>query len=184
MEKRLRFSSRAKFREWLQHNCLQAESIWIEFYKDGRKGISYQESLEEALCYGWIDSQLRRVDEAIYVRKFSKRRKNSRWSQNNKQLLARLLKAGVVTEFGIKAMEEAKRNGMWRKKDEREELVNIEGLRKLLKSKPEDLREFDGLSESLKRLYSMVYYSAKTEETRNKRLGLIIEYMKTKKRFM
>ena len=65
MDKRLRFLSRDEFRKWLKDNCQQNESIRIEYYKDGRKGISYQESLEEALCFGWIDSLIKKIDEAV-----------------------------------------------------------------------------------------------------------------------
>ncbi len=184
MEKRVRFLNRSAFRKWLKNNFQQKESIWIEFYKDGRKGISYQESLEEALCFGWIDSLIKKVDEAVYLRKFSKRRKESKWSENNKKLVGRLLEDGVVGQAGIDAIEEAKRNGMWNRKDEREEYVDIDGLRKLLKARLKDMKEFDNLSESLKRHYSMVYFSAKTKETRNRRLDIVIQYMKTKKRFM
>ncbi|MFZ1081981.1 MAG: hypothetical protein WAO19_08645 [Candidatus Kryptoniota bacterium] len=90
----------------------------------------------------------------------------------------------VVTRFGIESIEEAKRNGTWNRKDERENFIDIEGLRKLLKERMEDIGEFDNLSEPLRRHYSIVYYSAKTQDTRNKRLGIIIKYMKTKKRFM
>ena len=123
------------------------------------------------------------VQSTVYVRKFSKRKKNSKWSETNKKLVGRLMEKGLVSPFGIESIEEAKRNGMWNRKDEREDFVDIEGLRKLLKERMEDIREFDNLSESLRRHYSMVYYSAKTEETRNKRLDIIIKYMKTKKRF-
>ncbi len=184
MEKRLRFLSRSEFRKWLKNNCRQDESIWIEYYKDGRKGISYQESLEEALCFGWIDSLIKRIDEKVYVRKFSKRKSNSKWSETNKKLVEKLRAKGIVTSFGIKPIEEAKRNGIWDRRDEREDFINIEGLRKLLKEKTGNLTEFDALSESLKKHYSMVYYSAKTADTRNKRLDIIVNYMKTKKRFM
>ncbi len=73
---------------------------------------------------------------------------------------------------------------MWNRKDDREDLIDVDGLRKLLKVRTGDAREFDSLSESLRRHYLMVYYSAKTEETRNKRLDMMIRYMKTRKRFM
>lgn len=184
MERRLRFSGRAECRKWLEDNYRQDEPVWIEYYKDGRKGISYQESLEEALCFGWIDSLIRKIDEAVYVRKFSKRKKNSRWSENNKKLVLKLVKKGVVAQPGMDSIEEAKRNEMWKRKDEREDLADIEGLRKILKKKMSHIKEFDGLSESLRKHYSIVYYSAKTEKTRMKRFDIIIEYMKTKRRFM
>lgn len=184
MEKRLRFLNRDDFRKWLEDNCGQTESIWIEYFKDGRQGISYRESLEEALCFGWIDSLIKKIDEKVYVRKFSKRKRESKWSETNKKLATQLMKKGVMTRSGIEAVEEAKGYGMWEKRDEREDFVNIGGLRKLLKERVADIGQFDSLSESLKRHYSMVYYSARTEATRSKRLGIIIEYMKTKKRFM
>ena len=182
--KQLKFKSRPEYRKWLANNCLTHESIWMEFYKDGTKGITYNDALEESLCFGWIDSLIKKIDERVYVRKFSKRKSNSNWSALNRKKVGELIDKGLMTEFGMKAIEDAKSNGQWEKRDEREEMADVNGLRQVIRSRTGRVGEYDKLSDSLKRHYSVVYFSAKREDTRNKRLKLIIEYMKTKKRFM
>ncbi len=181
---RFSFTNRKEFRKYLFANHSQTEPIWIEYYKDGRPGISYKETLDEALCFGWIDSTIKRIDEKIYVRKFLKRHKNSKWSFRNKGHVQRLIANGLMTEFGMKAIDEARTNGQWDKTDEREDYININGLRALLIKKIKNSGDFDKLSESLKEHYSLYYFVAKKEETRSKRLEMIIEYMKTKRRFI
>jgi len=181
---RYSFKNKQEFLDWLQMNCLSSDPIWIEFYKDGTAGISYSDALDVALSFGWIDSLIKKIDERVYVRKFSKRNPDSRWSESNKKRVERLIKSREITEQGFAAIEEAKKNGRWSKGDEREEIIDVEGLREILKDRLENINEFDNLSSSLKRHYSLVYFAAKKEETREKRLKMIIEYMKTKKRFM
>jgi len=184
MSKTFNFTTKEDFHRWLEKNSLKCSSIWIEFYKDGTNGISYNDALDEALTFGWIDSLIKKVDERIYLRKFSRRNLKSKWSEVNKRKAEELIRTGKMTQIGFETVEEAKRNGEWNKKDEREDLIDVNGLRELIKQCAIDINEFDKLSQSLKEHYSMVYYSAKKEETRSKRLNLIIEYMKTKKRFM
>ncbi len=116
MEPRLSFKVRTEYREWLIKNSNKIEIIWIEFYKDGTKGISYDEALEESLCFGWIDSLINKVDERIYIRKYSIRKKNSKWSDRNKELADELIKRGLMTEYGLKSIAEAKKNGQWNEK--------------------------------------------------------------------
>lgn len=178
------FNNKSEFRRWLELNCLQESPIWIAFYKDGRVSLTYPEAVEVALCFGWIDSKLKKVDEVIYIQQFTKRRKNSKWSEKNKALVARLIDEGLMTELGFAAIIEAKENGEWERKDERIDFVNVQGLREMLIAEKADIQCFDNLSESLKTHYSMVYYSAKTEATRKKRIAIVIEYMKTRKRFL
>ena len=181
---RYSFANRTEFQVWLETNHSQIEPIWIEYYKDGRPGISYKDTLDVALCFGWIDSTIKRIDEKIYVRKLLKRHKNSKWSKINKEHVQRLIAEGLMTEFGFKAIDEAKTNGQWHKKDEREDYIDVNGLRKVLIKEIKDPGDFDKLNDSLKEHYSLYYFVAKREETRNKRLEMIIEYMKTKRRFI
>lgn len=178
------FETRQEYRKWLGNNCLTSEPVWIEFFKDGTRGITYNEALEESLCFGWIDSLIKKIDARVYVRKFSKRRPVSRWSAVNRKKVKDLITRGLMTRFGLNAVEEAKRNGSWDKVDERDAVADINGFRKILKDRTGNAKEYDSLSESLKKHYSLVYFSAKKKETRNRRLEMIIEYMKTKKKFM
>jgi len=184
MTERIHFTDRTDFRRWLAENHDWNEPVWVIFYKDKRRGITYQEALEEALAFGWIDSLIKNIDEQSYARRFSRRKPKSKWSQTNKKIVEKLLQKGLMTEHGLKAIDAARENGQWEKEDERMSFIDIEGLRKILQEENEDVAYFDGLSKSLKEHYSMVYYAAKTEATRKKRLKIVKEYMKTKKRFM
>jgi len=179
---RLYFISRQAFHEWLGLNQCEETPVWIEFYKDGTEGISYNEALEEALCFGWIDSLIKKVDERVYLRKFCKRRPGSKWSAVNKAKVQELTTRGLMMPAGLAAVHTAHQTGAWDRPDERETLTDVDGLRLALGAA--DLAIFDTLSESLRKHYALVWGAAKTEPTRVKRLALIREYMKSKKRVM
>ena len=184
LNNQLSFRSQSNFHEWLLANYIQVEPIYIEFYKDGTKGISYQEALEEALCFGWIDSLIKRVDERIYVRKFQKRLKKSKWSEVNKRLVNRLTEEGKMQKPGLQAVSVARENGEWERGDTRPEFTDVEGFRQVLISKIGNSEAFDKLSLPLQEHYSLVYFSARKAETRAERLRKIIEFMKIHKRFL
>jgi uncharacterized protein YdeI (YjbR/CyaY-like superfamily) len=183
-EIRLSFKDRSSFRKWLKKNRNCGHSVWIEYYKDGRPGISYQESLEEALCFGWIDSTIKRVDDAIYLRKFVKRRADSVWSVRNRQIVSKLIKFGLMTEWGRQAIEAAKKNGQWTR-SEREETTpaDIEGFRKKITNKTM-LAKFDKLGPKRKELLAGYYFDAKKEDTRKARLLRIFDLMNGKRQLL
>ena len=108
----MKFASRKEFREWLYEHCLSNEGIWLLFGKaGGPKTIKAGEALEEALCFGWIDGQMEKIDDKTYKKYFSLRRENSKWSEKNKALVKRLDEQGLMTDFGRKKIDEAKKNG-------------------------------------------------------------------------
>lgn len=110
----LEFANRDEFRKWLSYNCLSNEGVWILFRKSGEpKTIKANEALEEALCFGWIDGQMQRLDDKTYKKYFSMRRQKSKWSEKNKALAESLEERGLMTEYGRNKMEEAKNNGQW-----------------------------------------------------------------------
>ena len=89
----LKFSNREGFRNWLSDHCVSSEGVWLLFGKaGGPKTIKAGEALEEALCFGWIDGQMKRIDETSYKKYFSSRRKNSKWSEKNKVLAEKLFR--------------------------------------------------------------------------------------------
>ena len=94
---------RAAWREWLAEHGEQEREVWLVHYKagTGRTGISYNDSLEEALCFGWVDSLIQKIDDQKYARKFTPRRAGSRWSELNKHLVAKLVREGRMTEAGL-----------------------------------------------------------------------------------
>ena len=114
MAETLKFATRAQFRKWLQKNGTTHDGIWVELSKDkSSKPMTAREALEEALCFGWIDGQLRRGDENFYLQKFTPRRKRSTWSKRNIEHVARLDSEGKMAPSGLKAVESAKADGRW-----------------------------------------------------------------------
>lgn len=110
MNEEMLFESRDEFREWLVKNHAVSQGIWMVFGKDGLlKTIKTDEALEEALCFGWIDGQIKSIDQAKYVKKFTPRRKGSVWSEKNKKLVKALTENGKMTASGIAAVELAKK---------------------------------------------------------------------------
>ena len=108
------FADRAEFRRWLLDNCLSSGGIWLLLGKaGGPKTIKAGEALEEALCFGWIDGQMQRIDAHTYKKYFSMRREKSKWSEKNKALVKDLEERGLMTDFGRKKIEEARENGQW-----------------------------------------------------------------------
>ena len=105
-----------EWRDWLHENHdREPAGIWLIFYKQhtGTPTISYEAAVEEALCYGWIDSIIRKIDEARYARKFTPRKDDSKWSDSNKKRVTKLIAAGRMTEIGMAKIEAAQKSGLW-----------------------------------------------------------------------
>ena len=113
----LRVDSIEGWRLWLEQNYQKEEVIWLIFKKKstGRVPFDYQMALDEALCYGWVDSLLKSIDKTEYIRKFTPRKGTSTWSDHNKNHVARLIREGRMKAAGTKTIEVAKANGMWDK---------------------------------------------------------------------
>ena len=110
----MEFTDRESFRKWLSEHCLTSAGVWLLFGKPGGpKTVKAAEALEEALCFGWIDGQMQRIDDKTYRKYFSLRREDSKWSEKNKALAEELEKRGLMTDFGRKKIEEARQNGQW-----------------------------------------------------------------------
>lgn len=113
----LSFSSAAEFEKWLDKNHAQSDGIWVEFFKKGSDvpTVVYAEAVEIALCYGWIDSQMKGKDEKSYLQKFTPRRAKSMWSKVNIEKVERLIKEGKMSPAGLAQIEAAKADGRWEK---------------------------------------------------------------------
>lgn len=177
MTQQLLFTSREEFRDWLQENCLSGDGVWLLFGKSsGPKTISANEALEEALCFGWIDGQMQSIDDKRYIKYFSLRRKNSKWSEKNKTLVEKLEKQGIMTDHGRRKIEEAKNNGQWNiVKSPGVTDEQIEVLSDLLKEYEPAYTNFRAMSPSVKKTYTRAYYDAKTDAGRGKRLAWIVD---------
>ena len=173
----LLFSSRDEFRNWLQDNCLSSGGVWLLFGKSGGpKTVTASEALEEALCFGWIDGQMQSIDDKRYIKYFSPRRKNSKWSDKNKALTETLEKRGIMTDYGRTKIKEAQKNGQWDVSNPlkvTDEQLMI--LSDLLKEHELACTNFQAMSPSVKKTYTRAYFDAKTDAGRDKRLSWIIE---------
>jgi uncharacterized protein YdeI (YjbR/CyaY-like superfamily) len=111
----LEFKDQQAFEVWITKHHPESHGVWIRMYKkaSGIPSITYAEAVEVALCYGWIDSQMKSYDESSYIQKFTPRKSKSPWSEINKGHVARLIKEGRMREPGLAAIEIAKQNGQW-----------------------------------------------------------------------
>ncbi len=172
------FADRAQFRAWLNDNCLSREGVWLLFGKTGGpKTIKAGEALEEALCFGWIDGQMERIDDSAYKKYFAQRREKSKWSEKNKALVKSLEERGLMTDFGRKKVEEAKRNGQWNASNPLAVITEeqIACLSALLKDYEPAFANFQAMSLSVKKTYTRAYFDAKTETGREKRIAWMVD---------
>ena len=173
----MEFAGREEFRRWLSEHCLSNEGIWLLCGKaGGPKTVKAQEALEEALCFGWIDGQMQRIDDKSYKKYFSMRREKSKWSEKNKGLVKSLEERGLMTDFGRRKIEEAKQNGQWYAKNSiavTEEQIAC--LSKLLKGYEPAFTNFQAMSLSVKKTYTRAYLDAKTDAGRQKRIAWIVD---------
>ena len=173
----MEFANREAFRAWLSQNCLTSDGIWLLFGKaGGPKTIKAGEALEEALCFGWIDGQMQRIDDKSYKKYFSMRRENSKWSEKNKALVKTLEERGVMTDFGRKKIEEAKENGQWNApKPAAVTDEQILQLSALLEGYEPAFTNFQAMSLSVKKTYTRAYLDAKTDAGREKRIAWMVD---------
>jgi uncharacterized protein YdeI (YjbR/CyaY-like superfamily) len=166
-----------KWRQWLQKNHVKKKSIWLIYFKKKSKQpiISWSEAVEEALCFGWIDSLRRPLDEERFLQFFSQRKAISTWSKVNKEKVKKLIGDGRMTEAGLKSIAIAKQNGSWTLLDSVEALVIPKDLEKEFKAKPGTKKFFLGLSKSVKKRLLQWLVLAKREETRQKRIIELVE---------
>lgn len=173
----MEFEGREEFRKWLYEHCLSNDGIGLLFGKaGGPKTIKPGEALEEALCFGWIDGQMQRIDDKTYKKYFSMRRENGKWSEKNKALVIKLEERGIMTDFGRKKIEEAKRNGQWYAPKPMEITEEqIAHLSELLGGYEPAYTNFGAMSLSVKKTYTRAYFDAKTDAGREKRIAWMVD---------
>jgi len=169
----LHFSSRGDWRKWLKVNHNKVEVLWLVFYKKhiGRANISYNDAVEEALCYGWIDSIVKKIDEEKYARKFTPRNDHSRWSELNKKRAGNMIEQGKMTAVGLSKIDAAKKNGQWNRVVSVPKTVELpNSLKSALQKNEKAWANFRNLAPSYQRNFIMWVSSAKRQETKDKRL--------------
>lgn len=181
------FDSRDSFRAWLETNHNKSLGIWMIFYKKhtNAKCIEYKEALEEALCFGWIDSIIKKVDDTSYVRKFTPRSNTTNWSDLNKKIVLSLIENGKMTQIGLEKIDIYLKTGKvdWEVISGGEKLKAGDSqvpdfiLKAFAENEPA-LKNFNNLSQTCKRHYVGWINNAKREETIRNRLEESIELLK------
>ena len=163
---------RKAWRRWLEKNHADAASVWLIIYKkeSGKASVYYPESVEEALCFGWIDSKPNKRDEESYYQFFAKRNPKSAWSKVNKAKVEQLIKDGLMTPAGIAAIELAKKNGTWTALDEVDNSIVPDDLQMALNKNKKAKEYFEAFPRSSKKIILEWIHNAKRPETRQKRI--------------
>jgi len=170
-------TSQTAWRQWLAKNHLSKQSVWLVFHtKSSEKpSVTWSDAVDEALCFGWIDSKKIKIDAETSHQFFSKRKPKSTWSKINKKKVQKLIENGLMTPAGLNSIEIAKQNGSWTILDEVEELIVPSDLEKAFKNHPGSKDCFLSLSKSIKKMMLTSLVLAKRPETRQKRIAEIIE---------
>ena len=170
------------WRKWLGAHYDKSQGIWLIYYKkhSGKPRVPYNEAVEEALCFGWIDSTVKRVDEDRYMQKFTPRKARSNWSEHNKKRVEKMIRLGKMNEAGMNAVNIAKKNGKW---DEAiESQINYElstDLLELLRQNTQAFAVYSKLAPSHKKQYNNWIMSAKKPDTRLKRCREMIRLLES-----
>ncbi len=169
--------TRAAWRSWLTKHHATSKGIWLVFYKKGSglPSVAYAEAVEEALCFGWIDSRLRPLDDTRYVQVFGPRRPQSEWSALNKRRVEALQANGFMKPAGRKAIATAQANGSWSKIDHVEAGIVPEELRNALARSPIAKQRYDAFSPSTRKYILHWLNNVKSPEKRMERIKITVQ---------
>lgn len=179
------FADRQEWRKWLNLNHNKSDGIWVVYFKKhvAKPSLKYHKGVEEALCFGWIDSTVKTVDNERYKQKYTPRRKNSVWSEINKNRVGKMIKEKKMTEAGLLLIEEAKKNGQWEKAyGTRKKSEMPTDLKESLSKNKAALENFQRFAPSHQNTYINWLNAAKRDETRKKRIKQIISFAEMNKK--
>jgi uncharacterized protein YdeI (YjbR/CyaY-like superfamily) len=177
--------SRKAWRAWLQKNHASSSGIWLVYAKKhtGIPSLTYSEAVEEALCFGWIDSLVHPIDDSLYKQIFTPRKDKSAWSPLNKKRVGRLIADGVMTPAGMKLIDIAKKNGQWNAHNATEAMTMPPELKKALTANAAAKKNWPTYTASQQKAFLRMVDGAKTAETRAKRVARVIEIVSKKMSF-
>lgn len=177
------FKDRAAWRAWLERNHDKKSEIWLAYYKksSGKKSVSYEEALREALCFGWIDSTVNALDTERYMQRWTPRKPPSIWSAANKARIRELIAEGRLAAPGLAAIAVAKKNGSWNRLNDIERIDRGGGpppdVLAAIAARPGLKDKFDALPASRRKMLSYWVASAKRPETAARRIGQLEGYI-------
>jgi uncharacterized protein YdeI (YjbR/CyaY-like superfamily) len=165
----------AEWREWLERHHGRGVGVWLVTRRAGASRIIYEESVEQALCFGWVDSKGRALDAERTMLWFAPRKRGSGWARTNKERVARLTAAGLMAPAGLAVIEAAKADGSWTLLDDVENLVVPDDLAAALAAHPPAREHWDAFPRSVRRALLEWLVQAKRPETRARRVAEIAE---------
>jgi uncharacterized protein YdeI (YjbR/CyaY-like superfamily) len=177
--RRVRPKSRKAWRDWLARHHASSTGVWLVYAKkhSGLPSLTYNDAVEEALCFGWIDSKINPIDDAFYMQIFTPRALKSAWSALNKARVTRLLAAGLMTPAGLAVVKAAKDSGSWDAMQHVEELIVPPDLEEAIKASPDARRNWMSYSASRRKAVLYRLAGARRPDTRARYLQEIVENM-------
>jgi uncharacterized protein YdeI (YjbR/CyaY-like superfamily) len=172
IRKTLYVTSREEWRAWLKKHYQSETEVWLIYYKKhtGRPRISYDHAVEEALCFGWIDSIVKRMDDEKFAQKFTPRRDSTKWSALNKRRLRKLIREGRMTEAGLAKVDLVMLGEEAQAKQSKEDVDIPRSVQQALMANAKAWENFQNLTPSRRRAYIHLIMDAKKDETRERRL--------------
>jgi uncharacterized protein YdeI (YjbR/CyaY-like superfamily) len=163
-------ADRGAWRNWLERNHSTSTGVWLIFRKGAARQLTYDASVEEALCFGWIDSTLNPIDATRYMQLFTPRKAKSGWSRLNKKRVLKLIAEGLMTRAGRATIAAARRDGSWKALDAVESLKMPADFKAALSANRDAKANYDALTASGKKRYLLWINNAKRPDTRARRL--------------
>lgn len=179
------FKTEREWREWLRKNHRSSAGVWLILQKRSSKklGLRYDDALDEALCFGWIDSRLERIDDEKHALRFTPRKSRCIWSERNRLRAEELISAGRMTTAGLAKIDDAKKNGQWEAAFSSKKIPPMpKDLEHALKAEPKALSNFRKFAPSYRLAYIYWVVSAKRAETRMKRIREVVRRADLNKR--
>lgn len=175
-------TNRQEWRQWLLENHNKKQSIWLVHYnkKSNMPSVSWSDAVDEALCFGWIDSTRKSLDNDMFIQFFTKRKPRSVWSKINKEKIERLKQEGLLMPAGLESISIAQQNGTWNILDDVEELEISEDLEMEFNTREGSKEYFLSLSKSVRKSMLQWIKLAKRPETRQKRIVELVEHANRK----
>ncbi len=175
------FENIESWENWLIINHDREKELWLVYYKKhtGKSGVSYEESVRVALCWGWIDGLVKRLDDEKYARKFTPRKENSVWSESNKKRVNELILHGKMNPEGLKLVLAAKANGNWEKVNDPTKIdLTVPGdFKAAIGRFPDAAAAFERLPNSHKKEFLVWVKTAERAETRARRIKKSVEML-------
>jgi uncharacterized protein YdeI (YjbR/CyaY-like superfamily) len=169
--------SRAEWRKWLTEYSEIEKKVYLILYhkKSGKPSVGFQEAIDEAICFGWIDSKGKKRDQVSYYWCFSKRNPRSTWGKASRERAACMIQSGLMTDRGLAMIELAKRTGTWEAYLDAENLIIPSDLQQQFRGNPQAQTNFDSFAPSSKRIVLQWIAAAKRPETRERRIKQTVE---------